>query len=389
MSELDLDSLLKKHSKNDGDDVCASVTMVDLEAEPEIFKTGIPQFDALLGGGMHWGRLTEIFGPNKSGKTELARFISATVLKNDPDTEVWYFDQEFALSPEILRNYPELSLKNAAGKPRFRPLTVSCLEEFFKLIYRALKLLDEINRVSISKGKLAKKVLFVLDSVPALKAKAELENEEFEKSSLLPGPRIWSSETSKLRRYMSHVGAHTILVNQIRDKPGSASYMDPESPGGQAIKFYADYRFYMRSTGKFSFSKGRAVPKGKRSSGFFSTLTVKKNKTGIPDREIEFPITFTPALGKPSGISQEWALFYSLLSSNVIKSRGGKFWINGIEDGFSRLEWVSLYDEMINEPSSPIMAAMDKWIDVQLSNDISKVTKEDSGDDDDDDSGEE
>jgi len=369
--DLDLDSLLTTacKGKTGEDESFSAVTMIDLMATPEVFGTGIEQLDRMLGGGFHWGRMAELFGPNKSGKTELARFISASILEADPDVEVWYFDQEFALNPAILHKYPSLSLRNAAGKLRFRPISVSSLEEYFKLMYKALRMLGTINEKAIKEGTPTKKIVFVLDSVPALKANASVENEEFEKSSLLPEPRIWSDQTSKLRQYLAHVGAFAIMVNQIRDKPGTPSYVDPESPGGQALKFYADYRLYLRTSSKFSFSKGRSVPTRKRSSGFFSKITVRKNKTGLPDREMEMVITFTDALGKKSGISPEWTLFYSLLDAKIIKSAGGKFRIAGLEEGFTRLDWVNLCDDLLKVDGSALRVALDTWVERQLSND--------------------
>lgn len=383
-ADLDLDSLLSSacKDKSGGEESFAAVTMIDLEATPEVFSTGIDQLDGLLGGGFHWGRMTEIFGPNKSGKTELARFISAALIRNDPDVEVWYFDQEFALNPAILSKYPDLSLRNAAGKLRFRPISVASLEDYFKLMYKALRLLGKINEAADKAKTPRKKILFVLDSVPALKARAEVENEEFDKSALLPGPRIWSNETSKLRQYLAHVGAHAILVNQIRDKPNTPGFVEPESPGGQAIKFYADYRLYLHSTNKFSFSKGRSVPTGKRSSGFFSKINIRKNKTGIPDREMQVVVTFTDAMGRKSGISTEWSLFYALLEAKIIKSAGGKFRLPNYDEGFTRIDWIGMCDEFAGRDDSPIKAAKDTWIARQLANDSG-----DSGDSEDEEEG--
>ncbi len=379
--ELDLDSLLTATSKGTSgeDDSFSSITMINLEVAPEIFSTGIEQLDGILGGGLHWGRMTEIFGPNKSGKTELARYISASVL-TDPDVEVWYFDQEFALNPAILSKYPALRLKNDAGKPRFRPISAGTLEDFFKLLYKALRMLGKINEKLAKEGKPRKKILFVLDSVPAIKADASVSNETFEKSSLLPEPRIWSNETSKLRQYLAHVGAHAILINQIRDKPGTPAYVDPESPGGQAIKFYADYRFYLKNTGKFSFSKGRTIPPGKRASGFFSKLSIRKNKTGLPEREMDMVVTYTDAMGKKSGVSPEWSLFYSLLEAKVIKSAGGAFKLPDLEERFTRVDWIGLCDELLEVEGSALNLARKNWVERQLSNDAGVASSSEDDD---------
>lgn len=379
---LDFDSLLEKASKGKSgeDESFSSVTMIDLDAPVEIFSTGIPQLDGILGGGLHWGRMTEVFGPNKSGKTELARYIAAAVLELDPDTEVWYFDQEFALNPQILPKYPALQLRNDAGKKRFRPLSAGTLEDFFRLLFKVLRMLGQINEKLVKEGKKRKKILFVLDSVPALKADSTVSNEELEKSSLLPEARIWSEQTSKLRQYLAHVGAHALLINQIRDKPGTPAYVDPESPGGQAIKFYADYRFYLRNSGKFSFSKGRTVPPGKRASGFFSKLTVRKNKTGLPEREMDMIVTYTDALGKKSGVSPEWSLFYALLDAKIIKSAGGKFRLAGLDEGFDRIDWIDMCDEMLKTPGSALSEARQTWVSRQLANDSgSTESEEDDG----------
>lgn len=360
-------------AKDEGS-ICNNVTEMAFDENPPRFSSGFEMLDAILGGdvgdtsttgGFEWGRMTEIFGPNKSGKTELVRRIASSVLTNDPDSHVWYFDQEFALDAKVMDSNPAFKLKTANGEKRFRALRASHLESFFATLYAALRQIAE-QRKNGEKINL----LIILDSVPALQSKQEVESEEFKGGSLLPTPRLWSAETSKLRRFMSHVGGHLLLVNQIRSKPGEMSFVEPESPGGQAIKFYSDYRIFINQSSGFSFTKGKSPAKGYQPSGFFTRLKIRKNKTGLPERVLEMPVIYQPHQGTPSGICHHWALFYALTSVKLIVAKGGKYFLRGDSEGFDRKDWKGLYDEQFSVAGSPLRNCFVLWVKTQLRSDL-------------------
>lgn len=354
--------------------------MSDIDQEPTFFSSGLGLLDRILNGGFAEGRMTEIFGPNKSGKTELSRSIAHSYLSEFPDSEVWYFDQEFALDNRILNQYPMFAARHSDGNKRFKVLYAECLEEFLSTLFKAFTTAEENGIKKV-------RILVVLDSVPALKARQAVDQVNVEeKLQLLPEARLWSEQTSKLRRYLNRFGAHAILVNQTREKPNTQTF-EPESPGGSAIKFYADTRLFLTQVSRFSFSKGKAVPKGYRPSGFFTKIRVRKNKLGMPERELEVPVTYQASQGVPSGISQPWAVFYCLLERGVIKSKGGAFVMRGIDERFNRSDWVAMYQDFRANPESPggvaLTDGIESWVQRQLAaDDGKKGADDDEGDDD-------
>ena len=233
---------------------CDELSYVDFEQEdPEnamIIRSGIQPLDWMLGGGLRGGRMTEIFGPNKSAKTEIVRAFSENFLTDYPDSKVWYYDQEFALNEAILRKYPVFKALDPSGRKRFASFRADTMEVFFSVLFKSFK-------AAIQAGATRIPLLIVLDSFPALRPKVEIESDDFAKVIMMAQARISSECLPKLRGFLAKTGVHFMIVNQTRDKPNQPAFVEQESPGGNAIKFYSDYRLITKPISRFSFSKGK------------------------------------------------------------------------------------------------------------------------------------
>lgn len=371
----DLDSIFTAPAKKNQQFGIDEVDFEVLRSQSDVnFNFGITLLDLLLGGGLKGGRMTEIFGKNKSGKTELCRCLSENWINSHSESRVWYFDQEYALSHTTLEKYPAFSKKDKAGVDRFRVFNAETMEGFFEIVYNVLQTACDAGITNLP-------LLIVVDSVPALKAANDMAEEDLTKARMPRQAQVLSALLPKLRRLLAKTGAHAIMVNQTRKDMKAQSFVEDESPCGEALKFYADYRLITKNIGKFSFSKGKQASPEFKPMGFFTKLIIKKNKLSIPDREVEIPITYLPASGFPAGASDVWCLFYNFRDKDIISTKAGKFSFNGVS--FDRKDWPAMYREFFKDGAlrsdSPLLKAADNWLSQQ------HVVDSKDGDDDDDD----
>ncbi len=250
--------------------------------------TGSIALDLAVGvGGVPRGRITEIFGPESSGKTTLCQHILAEAQKRGG--VVAFIDVEHALDPGYARacgvNVDELLVS--------QPDTGE----------QAL----EITETLIRSGGID---CVVLDSVAALVPRAEIEGEMGD-SSMGMQARLMSQALRKLTGAVSRSNTALIFTNQLREKIG-VMFGNPETtPGGRAMKFYASVRLDIRRI--------ETIKSGTDSIGSRVRVKVVKNKVAAPFRVAEFDVMYG------EGISREGGLLDVGVASDVVSKTGAWF----------------------------------------------------------------
>lgn len=231
----------------------------DVPSGYDFIPTGCLGLDYALGGGFVRGRIVEIYGPQSSGKTTLA--LSTLAQANQLGYVGFFADIERALAPN-------LPLKYGADPEKFMldnaPVNV---ETHFDIIESV-----------IGSGEVS---VCVLDSVPALITKAEMEART-DKEFMGKIPKFLSEKIRRLIQLLGESNTLFIFINQTRSKIGA--YGDPETtPGGNAIKFYATHR--VRVSGGQTKSSRMLDENTGEVIGHTMKFDVVKNKISTPFRK--------------------------------------------------------------------------------------------------------
>jgi len=259
----------------------------------DAIPTGAINLDAAIGvGGIPRGRITEIYGPESSGKTTLALHVAASAQRRGGVAA--YIDAEHALDVEYAKKLG-VEIEN---------LLVSQPDSGEEAL--------EITEILVRSGAID---VIVVDSVAALVPKAELEGEMGEAHMGLQA-RLMSQALRKLAGSINRSRTSVIFINQLREKIG-VMFGNPETTtGGRALKFYASVRLDVRRIGPV---KDREAIVGSR-----VRVKVVKNKVAPPFKQAEFDIMFD------EGISH-CALLVDLASEIGIIEKSGAWYSYGKE----------------------------------------------------------
>jgi recombination protein RecA len=267
--------------------------------EIEAISTGALALDIALGiGGLPRGRVTEIYGPESSGKTTLALHVVAEAQRNGGICA--FIDAEHALDPvyaaaigidvdELLISQPD------TGE-------------------QALEITDMlVHSAAVD--------VIVIDSVAALTPRAEIEGEMGDAHMGLQA-RLMSQALRKLTGSLSKTNTICIFINQLREKIGVMFGSPETTPGGRALKFYSSVRIDIRRI--------ESIKDGVEVVGNRTRAKVVKCKVAAPFKQAEFDIMY----GK--GISREGSLLDVGTDLGLVKKSGAWYTYEGEQLGQGR-----------------------------------------------------
>jgi recombination protein RecA len=256
--------------------------------EVDTIPTGAISLDLALGvGGLPRGRISEIFGPESSGKTTICQHIIAEAQRRGGVAA--FIDVEHALD----------SAYAAATGVNVDELLVSQPDTGEQAL--------EIAETLIRSGGVD---IVVIDSVAALVPRAEIEGEMGD-SFVGIQARLMSQALRKLTGAVARSNTTLLFTNQLREKIG-VMYGSPETtPGGRALKFYASVRLDIRRI--------ETIKTGTESVGSRVRVKVVKNKVAAPFRIAEFDIMYG------EGISMEGGLLDVGVAGDIVSKTGAWF----------------------------------------------------------------
>jgi recombination protein RecA len=253
--------------------------------EISVIPTGALQLDVALGiGGIPRGRVTEIYGPESSGKTTLALHIIAEAQHMGGTAA--FIDAEHALDPKYAKNLGVNTDELLISQPDTGEQALEIAEALVRS-----------NAVDV----------IVIDSVAALVPRAGLDGDM---GDSLPGlqARLMSQALRKLTAAISRSGGAVIFINQIREKIGVMFGSPETTTGGRALKFYSSIRLDIR--------RQDTIKNGTEAVGVRTKVKVVKDKLSPPFREAEFDVIYG------EGVSKEGSVLDLASEHNVVEKSG-------------------------------------------------------------------
>jgi recombination protein RecA len=282
---------------------CGKGSIMRMDAKEKVrveaVPTGAINLDAAIGvGGIPRGRVTEIYGPESSGKTTLCLHVVANAQKLGGVAA--FIDAEHALDTEYAR---KLGVD-------VESLLISQPDTGEQAL--------EICEILVRSGAVD---IVVIDSVAALVPKAEIEGDMGESHMGLQA-RLMSQALRKLTGAISRSKTIVIFINQLREKIG-VMFGNPETTtGGKALKFYASVRLDIRRIGP--------VKEKEEVVGSHVRVKVVKNKVAPPFKQAEFDIMYAEGIshtsllvdiGSEAGIIEKSGAWYSYKGQKIGQGR--------------------------------------------------------------------
>lgn len=295
----------------------------DMKLDVPVIPTGSIGLDLALGvGGIPRGRVSEIFGPESSGKTTLTLHIIAECQKMGGTCA--FVDAEHALDVDYARKLGVNTDELLISQPDYGE--------------QALDIADMLVRSGAID-------LVVIDSVAALIPQAELEGSMGE-TQVGGHARLMSHAMRKLTGTIHKSRTSVIFINQIRMKIGNTSYGSPETTtGGNALKFYSSVRIDIR---RIQTLKDKEEAFGSR-----TRAKVVKNKVAAPFRAALFDIIYG------QGISRSGELLDIGIEAGIVEQSGS---------------WFAFGDEKLGQGREKVRALLDE--NLELRNAIEARVKE-------------
>src|SRR6056297_675946 len=260
--------------------------------EIDAISTGSIMVDYALGvNGIPRGRVTEIYGPEASGKTTLAMQVIAQAQKKGGYCA--FIDAEHAFDPKYAKNLGINTDELLISQPDSGEQAL------------------EITETLIRSGALD---VIVVDSVAALVPRAELEGEMGDSHMGLQA-RLMSQALRKITGVVSKTRTACVFINQVREKIG-VMFGNPETTtGGRALKFYSSVRIDIRRIG--------SIKKGDDVLGNRTKVKIVKNKVAPPFKVVEFNILYG------QGISRTSEILDLAVEYDIIEKRGSWYRYGG------------------------------------------------------------
>src|SRR5271157_4973970 len=286
----------------------------------DAIPTGSLSLDLALGiGGIPRGRITEIYGPESSGKTTICQHIVAEVQKQGGTAA--YVDMEHALDPAYAAKCG-VDIDN---------LLVSQPDAGEQAL--------EITETLVRSGAVD---VVVIDSVAALVPRSEIEGDMGD-AQMGVHARLMSQALRKLSGAINQTKTTVVFTNQLRQKIG-VMFGNPETTtGGQALKFYASIRLDVRRI--------QAIKVGAEIIGNRTRVKVVKNKVAPPFRTAEFDIMYNEGISKSGDVLDLATQF------EIVQKRGAFFSYNDTRLGQGRenaKEYIRQKPELLAEIESVI-----------------------------------
>ena len=255
----------------------------------DVIPTGSLGLDIVVGvGGLPRGRITEIYGPESSGKTTLCLHVIAEAQKRGGICA--FVDMEHALDPKYAERIGVDLDRLFVSQPDTGEQAL------------------EITESLVRSGALD---VIVIDSVAALVPRAEIEGEMGDSHVGLQA-RLMSQALRKLSGAIKQSNSSVLFTNQLREKVGVMFGSPETTPGGRALKFYASVRLDIRRI--------ESIKQSGETVGNRTRIKVKKNKVAAPFRECEFDIMFYE-----HGISKSGEIVDLGVEMGLIEKRGAFF----------------------------------------------------------------
>ncbi len=274
----------------------------------DVISTGCLSIDAALGiGGIPRGRISEIYGPESSGKTTLALHVVAEAQKAGGYAA--FIDAEHALDPIYAKKLGVDTNQLLVSQPDNGE--------------QALEIAETLVRSNAVD-------LIVVDSVAALVPRVELEGEMGDSSIGLQA-RLMSKALRKLTGVVNKSKTSIIFINQIREKIGVMFGSPETTSGGRALKFYTSIRIDIRRIG--------SIKDGQEIVGNRTKVKVVKNKLASPFKVVEFDIIYG------NGISYVADLLDIAVEADIVQKSGS---------------WYSYADEKIGQGKINVTAFLEE-----------------------------